>query len=404
MKGRIFSFFAIIAATFFLGVYPAFAQEAPSFPSCSSPTGSIVAQYADGTHGIVGDDNTYTGNDTVYAIDATRVIQCFCNGSQGIQTNWWQIPEMSFDTMASFENQGWNYVPTGEAWGLANQAYLAQNIAYSCTGGGSSSNSNGGGNNGSGGTSGSSAAPVCNDTAPGSAPTITNVTYGTNSVTLTWTPAADPVSYYLIAYGTEPGVYTYGNPNIGNTTTYTIQGLSGGTTYYFAIKAVHGCMPGPFSNEVSSDPQGGFLPQPAEGFSPSTLGITDRKNTPLTSDLSVVSGICGNCIWWPVLLGEAIALLLYYVFVVRRVKNKKELIARFIIPVATYIIFLMINHGCFTGVWWKLWTWHIAFASWPCKYFWLLDGLVCIAFAFIWVMFKKLHKTKQVTATKKHKK
>lgn len=120
-----------------------------------------------------------------------------------------------------------------------------------------------------GGGSKSPAVPTgCNDAKPGSAPTITKATPGTNSVALTWTKATDPVTHYYVVYGTSPGKEQFGSPNIGNkdTTTYTVRNLSGGTTYYFRIAAVNGCMPGNYSNELSGKPTGSAVSGPAAGF------------------------------------------------------------------------------------------------------------------------------------------
>lgn len=111
-------------------------------------------------------------------------------------------------------------------------------------------------------------APTCGDTKPGSAPTITSATASTNTVTLRWTKAADPVTHYFVVYGTSPGKDQFGSTNIGNkdTTSYTVKSLSGGKTYYFRIAAVNGCMPGNYSNEISAKPSGGTLTGTAEGF------------------------------------------------------------------------------------------------------------------------------------------
>lgn len=125
--------------------------------------------------------------------------------------------------------------------------------------------------------------PSCNSTKPSSAPMITNIINNEdNSVTLNWIKAKETVTHYLVAYGTKSGSIEYGNPNIGNsnTTNYIIKGLSGGTKYYFKIKAINDCMPGDWSNEVSSKPKGKVIKPittettgeittvPAEGFVP----------------------------------------------------------------------------------------------------------------------------------------
>lgn len=97
--------------------------------------------------------------------------------------------------------------------------------------------------------------PTCHDTAPGSAPKLISVTaISTSKILLTWTAASDPVTYYLLAYGTESGNYIYGADNIGdkNTTSYTVGSLTPNKKYYFKIRAGNGCTPGAFSNELSA--------------------------------------------------------------------------------------------------------------------------------------------------------
>jgi hypothetical protein len=122
---------------------------------------------------------------------------------------------------------------------------------------------------------GNSFAPVCNDQKPGSAPVLLSaVSSGANSITLTWAKAKDPVSYYLVTFGTKPGEQLYGNPNVGgsDTTSYTVNNLSGGKRYYFEVRAGNGCTPGDFSNELSSGATGSFIAGVPGGFGSNVLG------------------------------------------------------------------------------------------------------------------------------------
>lgn len=95
----------------------------------------------------------------------------------------------------------------------------------------------------------------CADRAPEGAPMLKSaISKGSDQITLTWTAVADPVSYYLVAYGNESKKYIYGNPNVGGqgTTSYTVSNLANGKTYYFVVRAGNGCAPGSYSNEVSA--------------------------------------------------------------------------------------------------------------------------------------------------------
>jgi len=130
----------------------------------------------------------------------------------------------------------------------------------------------------------------CADTPPGSTPSLTSaVATGDNQITLTWTDATDPVSYYLLAYGTAAGQYVYGNPNIGGqgTINYVVGSLSKGSTYYFAIKAVNGCNTGSFSNEISATTTGGTVEDtstPTQSPSDNISSDTDNQDTVTPTD------------------------------------------------------------------------------------------------------------------------
>lgn len=130
-----------------------------------------------------------------------------------------------------------------------------------------------------------SAPGTCTDAAPGSTVQLTSaVSAGAHSITLTWTDASNPVSYYLLSYGLSSGTYMYGDPNIGGqgTTSFTVGGLASGTKYYFVIRAGNGCTPGAFSNEVSA--VAGAVPTPtplpADTTSQSDVVPTDTPELP----------------------------------------------------------------------------------------------------------------------------
>lgn len=129
-------------------------------------------------------------------------------------------------------------------------------------------------------------ASSCNNTPPGGTPTLVSaLSSDPDKITLTWTDAPDPVSYYLLSYGTKAGNYIYGNPNVGSqgTTSYTVGGLTKGTTYYFAIKAVNGCNPGNFSNELKAEAGSTLTPTPTDTVVP-TVDTTDQSGIQANND------------------------------------------------------------------------------------------------------------------------
>jgi hypothetical protein len=209
-------------------------------------------------------------------------------------------------------------------------------------------------------------APTCNDTIPGGAPTLISAVGGVNSVTLTWTLASNPVSYYLVTYGTTPGAQTYGNPNIGGqgTTSYTVNGLSGGQTYYFRVRAGNGCMPGPYSNELSTGVGGGVLAGPAAGFIPGVLGTTTQSSPePIPTPTAMAQVLGTECVkniypWWIFLVLELAVILL----ILRRGKINKWKFGKLIISLVAIAALSQIAHeitgcNCITSIWCSKYVW-----------------------------------------------
>lgn len=123
------------------------AIDIPNFPACANPSGTKIIDVGYGVHGIVGDQNTYTGADKVWLQEGGNLIQCFCSVSgNGIQTNWWKTSSLTKDQLAILKNDGWIYVPSGKPWGLQDSEYMAKNNGFSCEGsygdGGNGGNSN----------------------------------------------------------------------------------------------------------------------------------------------------------------------------------------------------------------------------------------------------------------------
>lgn len=137
--------------------------------------------------------------------------------------------------------------------------------------------SNGGGNSGgSSSNSGGSSAPSCNNEAPKAPFIVSAVTTGKNEITLTWSKPAGNVTHYSVAYGVAKNKPMYGAANVGNVTSFKVNGLSGGGTYFFTVKAVKDCTPSAASNEVGVKVGGIFISTPAQGFKPGVLGKVNQ--------------------------------------------------------------------------------------------------------------------------------
>lgn len=71
------------------------------------------------------------------------------------------------------------------------------------------------------------------------------------SATLSWDPVTDPtLDGYIIHVGTASGLYTRTIP-VGNLTSYTVDSLTAGTTYFFSVTSHNEAGESQPSNEVS---------------------------------------------------------------------------------------------------------------------------------------------------------
>jgi hypothetical protein len=77
----------------------------------------------------------------------------------------------------------------------------------------------------------------------------------TAQASLAWDPSPDStVTGYKLHYGTESGSYTE-SVDVGNTTSYTLDGLQPNTDYYFAATAYDDQgAESDYSNEISYAP------------------------------------------------------------------------------------------------------------------------------------------------------
>ncbi len=230
-----------------------------------------------------------------------------------------------------------------------------------------------------GGGTGTGGSTPCTDTKPGT-PVNLKIDSGPNpdQATLSWTKTA-PFTYFLIAYSDNTLGPKWGNPDVGNGSSYTVSGLTNGT-YYFWLRGHNGCMPGDFTGPVSiaiGTGTGTITELP--GFQVGVLGEATSSaeiNVPTATESGVEgvsTGICLKCIWWQVLLLEIAGLIIFG----RTFKKNRLLILAFV-PVLAYLIFLWLNRNCQSK-------------SIFCQLFWLLDIIVFILYLIFPRLKKLLH-------------
>ena len=187
------------------------------------------------------------------------------------------------------------------------------------------------------------------------------------SVTLRWNHTISDHTGYLIAFGTSPGVYQYGAPDVGDVESYTVQGLTFGAQYCFYVRSLNGCMPGGRTPEYCVNP--GSIVVPAEiippDFQPDILGDLTEDNP--IEEPEILGSQDSSCSknWLPILFIVAFLINLIYIKL-----PTKDILIPIIISLSTYFIdsYLLKSHCCFGP-------------SFLCNYFWvgnILSGLIPI--------------------------
>lgn len=124
----------------------------------------------------------------------------------------------------------------------------------------------------------------CQNAGPSAPTNVTATAVSTSQIRLNWT-AQSNVTHYSLVYGTAARQYSWGAPDVGNVSTFTVSGLAANTTYYFAVVSVNDCSSSGFSVEASARTQspgyGGTqyklpTPTPRAGKTPSPSPVFVR--------------------------------------------------------------------------------------------------------------------------------
>lgn len=274
-----------------------------------------------------------------------------------------------YDWMVTFDlnaNNDYQLAETKFDFDLSFECGLVPTPTPTPAGGG---DGGGGGGTVAGVSTGGGPSP-CTDAKPGTPINfIVTPGPGADQATLSWL-GVSPYTSFLIAYSDTPDTPKWGNPDVGNVSSYIVSGLPNGT-FYFWVRGQNGCMPGDFAGPVSVVIAGSAAAGLAPGFLPGVLGEATpsgqiQEQEALGEVAGVGEGACQKCVWWPILLGEFVILVIFYWLVLKKYGSRRNYVFSIIIPIAAYLIFLWVNR-CFTS-------------SFFCRYFWLLDFVLFIIF------------------------
>ncbi len=133
----------------------------------------------------------------------------------------------------------------------------------------------------------------CSNLAPVSAPLLSQVTRNGSVATLSYSPVSTIPTEYQLMYGYAPNDERFSTTIKATFASgilrYSVGELDPTRTYYFWMRAMNGCAPGPWSNTISSSPNGGVKlessPTPSKKplLSPSPSPIPSTESTLMPS-------------------------------------------------------------------------------------------------------------------------
>lgn len=143
----------------------------------------------------------------------------------------------------------------------------------------SSSGSDSSGSSGSSTGSTSPASPqVCGAATPTTVSNLQITSQSANGMILSWN-AASPVTHYALIFTRTSDGAAYGASNIGNVTSYQIEGISGQASYTFEVFAVNDCQPGERASVTSSTFSGPVIETRPSGQDGQVLGATTEEES-----------------------------------------------------------------------------------------------------------------------------
>lgn len=111
---------------------------------------------------------------------------------------------------------------------------------------------------------------------------------------------------------------------------------------------------------------------------------TERKKSPGRILGVETAKACEECRWQEILLGLAVALFVYYRYLVKKAAPIRAITGAVLIGIAFYAAFLWLNRDCPVGPWGEGMTPVL------CRYFWLLDLILVLGISWLWHLRRRM--------------